>query len=251
MVSLIQSPLKYKAWEVACNRLMNMPRMEGHFVLEIENPCSKETTGLTAALIDRWLKSQEQPGMTPRSEGIFPNKEYQEEGLKGVFVTYPTQTYPHLKSNPPDSEIYMGPWGTYAIRLLEPYKGSEYCPLEDVITKLQVEMKTRHPKKTGYEINLFDMPVYDVEHDNQYHRGGPCLVHLSFQLHKGVLHLTALYRNHDYCYTLPGNLLGLANLLACVAKETGTSPGRLVIHSTHAYIKGNKSGLKDFFSWAS
>ena len=57
--------------------------------------------------------------------------------------------------------------------------------------------------------------------------GGPCLSHLSFKLFDGAVHLTTLYRSHDYGYKVPGNLLGLASVLAELKKtvrERGAYP---------------------------
>ncbi len=62
-------------------------------------------------------------------------------------------------------------------------------------------------------------------------------MHLSFKLIDGAVHLTALYRLHDYRYKVPGNLLGLARLQAFVAAEAGAKIGSLCVHSTLAYVE--------------
>ena len=80
--------------------------------------------------------------------------------------------------------------------------------------------------------------------------GGPCLSHLSFKTFQGAVHLTAVYRSHDYAFKVPGNLLGLSRLLSCVARETGQDVGSMVIHSTYAFwgagqVQALRSLLRD------
>ena len=45
-------------------------------------------------------------------------------------------------------------------------------------------------------------------------------------------------------YKVPGNLLGLARLQACVANETGLGIGGLVVHSTYAFLNGPKTRIR-------
>jgi hypothetical protein len=49
--------------------------------------------------------------------------------------------------------------------------------------------------------------------------------------------LTALYRSHYYVEKTLGNLLGLAQLQAFVAKEAGINIGPLICHSTYAVLE--------------
>ena len=88
------------------------------------------------------------------------------------------------------------------------------------------------------------MPLYSPAQDETRRMGGPCLSHLSFKLFQEAVHLTALYRSHDYSYKAPGNLLGLARLQACVAHEVDRSIGSLTIHSSYAYLKGSKGAMR-------
>ena len=48
--------------------------------------------------------------------------------------------------------------------------------------------------------------------------------------------LTAVYRNHYYVARLLGNLIGLGQLQAFVAREVGIGLGSLTVISTHAEI---------------
>ena len=78
--------------------------------------------------------------------------------------------------------------------------------------------------------------------------GGPCLSHLSFKLFQKAVHLTALYRSHDYSYKVQGNLLGLARLQCCVAREVGRSIGSLTVHSSYAYLSKSKGDMRELLA---
>ena len=104
------------------------------------------------------------------------------------------------------------------------------------------------PKKSCYELGVaegeYDMPLYSPAQDGTRRMGSPCLSHLSFKLFQNAVHLTALYRSHDYSYKVPGNLLGLARLQNCVAKEVGRSIGSLTVHSSYAYLSSSKGRMR-------
>ena len=51
-----------------------------------------------------------------------------------------------------------------------------------------------------------------------------------------AVNLTAVYRSHHYCSRALGNLLGLAQLLSFVAKESGLSVGTLSCLSSYAEL---------------
>lgn len=65
----------------------------------------------------------------------------------------------------------------------------------------------------------------------------PCLSHLSFKLtDRESVDLTAIYRSHHYAARALGNLLGLSQLQAFVAKEANLKVGTLTCISTHAHL---------------
>ena len=43
--------------------------------------------------------------------------------------------------------------------------------------------------------------------------GFPCLSHVSLSLQKGVVHMTAIYRNHEFIKRGYGNYVGLGRVL--------------------------------------
>ena len=191
-------------------------------------------------------QKQPQPPLHTVAETIFPAWEYRHRGLSGVLDTY-EQEYQLLKAGRPQG------WGVYAHRLVrrmrQVVEGGplvEVRPLEVLIKKMQDErMKMRKGSggfRSCYELGVaegeYDLPLYDAASDGGLRRGGPCLSHLSFKLWEEAVYLTAVYRSHDYRNKVPGNLLGLARLQACVAHEVGATIGALVVHSTYAYVDG-------------
>lgn len=57
--------------------------------------------------------------------------------------------------------------------------------------------------------------------------------------------MNAFYRSHDYHFKAPGNLLGLAQLQACVANEVEAEIGELNVHSSWAYVD-DSGGIPEF-----
>lgn len=108
--------------------------------------------------------------------------------------------------------------------------GAPVPQLQNVLTRLKKEVRNPAPKSSSYEISVYS-PGLDAAY-----MSFPCLSHLSFKYdhHRGLLHLTALYRNHTYLSHAYGNFVGLGRLIQFVCRETETYPGELVSISTHA-----------------
>ena len=111
--------------------------------------------------------------------------------------------------------------------------------LQNILARLKSEIGNPAPKSSSYEVSIYS-PGLDPGY-----MSFPCLSHLSFKYdhHRGVIHLTALYRNHAYLSHAYGNFLGLGRLMQFVCRETDTSLGELVSISTHAdaELSGRKS----------
>ena len=102
--------------------------------------------------------------------------------------------------------------------------------LQNLVSRLKTEVGNRAPKSSSYELSVYSPGI-----DSGY-MSFPCLSHLSFKYdhHRGLLHLTALYRNHTYLSHAYGNFIGLGRLMQFVCREAEISPGELVSISTHA-----------------
>lgn len=234
MAKLIEADTRLDAWMQAADYLLDHGPML-NLTLAIGSPAVGEAN----AHIDKFLNDEDRSPMHTVAETIFPGFEYRRRGLQGVLDFYPDKVYPAIKKNR---------WGTYAHRLVRDANGKHVNPLKQLIDKMKSEAATSRPKKSCYELGVaegeYDMPLYRPAQDGARRMGGPCLSHLSFKLFQDAVHLTALYRSHDYSYKVPGNLLGLARLHGCVAHEVGRSIGSLTVHSSYAYLDGSKGAMR-------
>ena len=242
MAKLIEADTLLAAWMKAADHLLDSGAML-NLILEIESP---RFGGSNAAIdaIDTFLAHEDELPTHTVAETIFPGSEYRRRGLRGVFDFYPEKVYPAIKKHPSIR------WGTYALRLVRrrTADGKHINPLQQLIEKMSSEAAKPGPKRSCYELGIaegeYDMSLYHPASDGTRRMGGPCLSHLSFKLFQDAVHLTALYRSHDYRYKVPGNLLGLARLQECVAREVGRDTGSLTVHSSYAYLKGSKADMR-------
>lgn len=239
MAKLIEADTRLDAWMKAAHHLLDHGPML-NLILAISLPAGN---GRDAA-IDKFLADEKQFPMHTVAETIFPGAEYLRRGLRGVLDFYPDEVYPAIRKHPSIR------WGTYAYRLVRrpDANGGQINPLKQLIDKMKSEMEMPKAKTSCYEMGVaqgeYDMPLYSPTQDGSLRMGGPCLSHLSFKLFQNAVHLTALYRSHDYRHKAPGNLLGLARLQCCVAREVGRSIGSLTVHSSYAYLNGSKVAMQ-------
>ncbi len=64
----------------------------------------------------------------------------------------------------------------------------------------------------------------------------PCMMVDDFKIREERLHLTALFRSHDFAGAYPANLYGLTRLLEYVAERVGAEPGSITTLSCSAHI---------------
>jgi hypothetical protein len=187
-------------------------------------------------LVDAFLREHGRLSLANVAGTIFPANLYLHGGAEELY-TYP-QIYPRIHSQ----------WGMYAIRMLRKSthgKGNgppEINPLQIIVEKMKKQLAGGRMRAV-YEANLvedtdyLELSIYDAARDARGTRRLPCLSHLSFKLlPRDRVMLTVLYRYHYYIEKALGNLLGLAQLLYFVAKETGLRVGPLVCHSTYAVL---------------
>ena len=143
--------------------------------------------------------------------------------------------------------------GTYFERLVawpDPDKG-RVNQLSRAIERLSAARERGDRRGNQYEVGVtgaiedcIAAPIVVPGHDNST-RGFPCLSHISFSLHNGELHLTALYRSHDYLSRAYGNYIGLGRVLSFVGKESGWPIGELTCISSSAtceFFRGGSFG---------
>lgn len=257
MTLLVEAETRTEAWMNAVSMLLDGEGEKTqrrytrlNVVLEVESPGAMDPLdSVVFDELDDFYRSVGEYPVHTVAETIFPGYLYHREGIEGVYSTYPEQL--DLVKN--DDRIQ---WGTYAGRMVrkkDPENGEEFNPLKQLIQKMRNCRKSNTGTKMScYELGvqggLFDIALYDPTADRNRRMGGPCLSHISFDLIDDKVHLTAMYRLHDYRYKVPGNLLGLARLQACVAREVGVNIGQLVVHSSRAYIEQEGAKIREFRS---
>lgn len=239
MVFPLNSESITQAWLDGMALLQQQPGNTAfNVVLDISTPhVLGEQDRAVLAKVDRFLAGHGKNRLQTVANTIFPEALYRRYGADGVFKVYPSKVYPVLKKE--------NPWGTYVHRMVrrENRAGKVVNPLENVITALKTEIRSRGPKRARYELGMTD-PFMDISIADpalpsaKKAIGGPCLSHLSFKLDpaSGQVRLVVFYRSHYYVERALGNLVGLARLLSFVANEAGLSPGPLTCISSYARI---------------
>lgn len=220
-------------------------RSDRNMVLEITMPTKLTSEDLTVIRsVDGVLQQSESGiGVFTVANTLFPLGLYRRNG-RPEFYERAIQAI--KKSNK------HGVWGTYALRMMErthPKTGRVVNPLETIVTKFQ---KTKDDRRiqAAYELGVHDiadlvidepgqeLPIHEPVTDGSHKSNIPCLSHLSFKLdvENEAIDLTAVYRSHHYAQRALGNLLGLSQLLAFVAKESGYAVGVLTCVSTLAVL---------------
>lgn len=140
-----------------------------------------------------------------------------------------------------------GTWGTYAMRMAR-RRGRNpnefFYPLDVIINKLRRASTAGHPYHAAYELGVLDpnddvfpyeIATYDGALEAAKISNMPCLSHVTFKMvDRQKVNLTAIYRSHHYCAKALGNLVGLRDLLAFVAQESGLAVGTLTCISSYA-----------------
>jgi hypothetical protein len=111
--------------------------------------------------------------------------------------------------------------------------GTTFNQLDQVVQRLRAERERGRRRGNAYEMGVttpldeaIAMPVFVGGRDRQV-MSFPCLSHVSFSLQKGVVHMAAIYRNHDLTQRAYGNYVGLGRLLRFVAVQSGWPVGEL------------------------
>ena len=94
-----------------------------------------------------------------------------------------------------------------------------------VIDKLKESGTTRRATAVTW------IPTVDTHVDEV-----PCMILDDFKIRDGKVHLTTLFRSHDFAGAYPANLYGLSKLLEYVAESVGLLPGKITTVSVSAHI---------------
>jgi thymidylate synthase len=97
--------------------------------------------------------------------------------------------------------------------------------IEYVIKKLKSNESTRRATAVTW------IPYIDTKVDEV-----PCMIVDDFKVRNGKVHLTTLFRSHDFAGAYPANLYGISRLLEYVARKSGFQPGTISTISVSAHI---------------
>jgi thymidylate synthase len=131
-------------------------------------------------------------------------------------------------------------WGTYFGRMIG-FGTNKINQIERVIDALN---NWQHPHRAALLVH-----TSSADTDKLRHLGGPCLQYIQFNCPDSeTIDLVAIYRNHDYCNKVLGNLYGLSRLLEYVCGATNMASGNIVVHSIHAYFDTSITNQKILIS---
>jgi thymidylate synthase len=133
--------------------------------------------------------------------------------------------------------------------------GQTFNQLDQAITRLRRLREQGHQRGNQFEVGLATpadeataVPIAVPGRDRQT-IGFPCLSHVSLSLQKGVVHMSALYRNHEFLDRAYGNYVGLGRLLRFVAHQSGWPLGELTCVSASVTLgKFSKRSLNDLLA---
>lgn len=236
------------AWIAAVRELEGLPdRMARNFVLEISQPAkiAQSDSDVISKVDHKLLQGKGGIGVFTVAGTIFPDRLYRHWG-RPIFYERFLASMKRGKDH--------GTWGTYALRMIQRTNrttGQPFNPLDIIVEKL-IRARQSRRIRAAYELGIsepadlldeherpdgFELPLYDPITDGGRPTNIPCLSHLSFKLQDNdILDLTAVYRSHYYAQRALGNLIGLSQLQAFVARESGLQQGVLTCVSTQARL---------------
>ena len=227
MSKLITSETSAHGWGDAVEHLLNCQGgRDFNLILAIQDPC-REIPEATR-IIDALARGLGLKSTMENANGIWPSI-FARPGrvASAVFADIERYALPAIKT------AVRNRHDSYVERLVawrSRDKGSPVPQLQSILERLKNEISNKAPKSSSYEMSVYS-PGLDAGYTSF-----PCLSHLSIKYGHGlgVIHLTALYRNHAYLSHAYGNFVGLGRLMEFVCRETRTRPGELLSISTHA-----------------
>lgn len=224
------------AWLEVVKQLMDSHWELRNLVVHIKNPGTLDQSFHDK--IKTFAKAQEIFDPKHVAYTIFPHKMYKSRrNATALFTAYnkPKGFYDRTRTG----------WGTYFRRMTN-YVGvnGTVNQLDNIISAIRDRV---HLSKAAYVI-VIQSPGGETVRP----LGGPCLNYIAIQVEPGetghplTLGLLAVYRNHDFLERAYGNYWGLCNLLRFLAKEVDGISGPLTCISSHAYVSGMKTALRQF-----
>lgn len=229
------------AWVEALDRLLEGDGEAVNLTVAIADP----TTEVLAirAVVDSFVderrqarrKSVERVSFVANT--IFPESFYSEQLGKGAEshlyeMERRARRLTHVRNHQGTYFERMVAWPIGPPKRGEPVE--TFNQLDQAVTRLRtLREQGRVQRGNQFEIGLSSavdeaiaVPVVVPGRDTRT-IGFPCLSHVSLSLQKGVVHMTAIYRNHEFIKRGYGNYVGLGRLLRFVGHQSGWPIGEL------------------------
>ena len=238
MAQLFQFNTCFEAWHSIATNLLNN-REGSNFLIEIDSPCEYND-------LDEWIVKYDPAAVSQNAKHrlnniintIFPYKlSMRVNNRNELYNTY-------LAIYNRSRRLRNQKWGTYFERLIN-YPNSNRVgegnnQLENAIRALNSNSNCRN-------YITFHLTSANIE-SNARPMGAPCWQFGELVKNGNRIDLIAVYRNHDYFYKAFGNFIGLSRLLQYICMQSNKEPGKLIIHSTHAYYNSSKKDLRQLLS---
>jgi thymidylate synthase len=120
-------------------------------------------------------------------------------------------------------------WGNYFLRFTR-FGVNRRNQIDNIIASINRSSKN--------QVASYFMHASSIDCDsNTTLRGNPCLQYVQCSQYDSSLHLTAIYRNHDFLQKSLGNYIALSKLLGFVCEKTNSAAGTVTCHSIHYYLE--------------
>lgn len=236
-VSLTRTPVR--AWVETAKALRDTDGFHlGGVNVHIQNPNLMSDQEIAVIQhVDGFLREHGQYPVATVANTIFPQGLDHGDGAEALAERYMKVFKRAMKSG----------WGRYFERFVawpNPTGGKPINQLAVIIGMLS-------EARTGvFHTEKYELVVSDPARLMRNVRNRPCLslVELKPEKDSNRLHIYATYRNHYYIQKTLGNILGLADLQAFIAREAGFDVGTLTLNSTSANLE-TSSGKDGVGKW--
>lgn len=227
MAHLIHSNNCLTAWRDVCQYILE--NGEGfNMLVEIQNPLAYTETNLNEITNSGIISSTE---VSDVINTIFPVKLHGRNVNLNNDQFYDKHEQIYLKGKKIHKKN-RSRWGNYFLRFTRFGRNriNQLQPIIDGINKRANDQKA-----------CYIMHVSSIDLDsNTRVIGNPCLQYVQFGVYNNALHLSAVYRNHDFLNKALGNYIGLSKLLEFVCTKTDSTMGTVTVQSMHYEIKKKK-----------
>lgn len=224
MAHLIQSNNCLTAWRDVCQHILQ--NGDGfNLLVEIQNPLAFTNVQLTEITNSGVITSSQ---LNDVINTIFPYKFYLRSANLSNTQFYDKHEQIYLRGKSLHRKN-RSRWGNYFLRFTK-FGVNQLNQLQPIIDGINT--------RTNDQKACYIMHVSSIDADNNTRViGNPCLQYVQFGFYNNALHLSAVYRNHDFLTKALGNYIGLARLLEFVCNKTNKAMGSITVQSLHYELK--------------